>query len=494
MVEQSAPDEEAAASDNERRSVKSQKSLTPAIGDLSFCTFTFFLLILFGFALFTDIVLCSVSIRADSAEDDGSIRFSFGPAVKALNYVWIIGQVALLLDLLVTYYRYFRPAGRPNLRRRISGSSDFEQPMCWTGVSKLFRVDLLPRGFLLLLSILLPLNALFFYKGLGYPVYIRSELAQHGDHRAFGSEVSAWESSGNVKLDIYQRTVLSFAGTNLTTPLQIQSNVCYAPDSAEFQILGFFQSESMPKQAYCETLLGTLMVGWRKEIAPGSAWQHDEDVWDESFEFSLRLFSSLAGVIADQSDGHAGFWFLKDMTDVFDMFLMTSADVEQMHEGRPLLTAWHGVSGTEYEYHDLVCTAMWIGTCVVMLRALAIIGFQPIVRTLSYCCSCCATVEKTEARRVVDATLSMFFIEIPFLMLRWIAWWQYGVPVSVMAVKNVFGIYEDLHILGLVGGFSPQEMKPRICRGCLKRKKKSDESEKSPEPPEGAEPERPSSV
>jgi len=53
---------------------------------------------------------------------------------------------------------------------------------------------------------------------------------------------------------------------------------CYEPNSGEFKILEKILDDR-PKQAYCESTLGTLAVealGW------------DDDAWEESFEFSLR--------------------------------------------------------------------------------------------------------------------------------------------------------------------------------------------------------------
>merc|ERR1711862_235197 len=99
---------------------------------------------------------------------------------------------------------------------------------------------------------------------------------------------------------------------------------------------------------------------------------------------------------------------------------------------------------------------------VVILRALAVVGFQPFV----FAARCCGLKGNSEGevRSVVDGLLSMLFIEIPFLNLRWIAWRYYGVPVSVMGVKNILGIYEDLHRLGIVRGYGAENRKPRGLR------------------------------
>merc|ERR1719219_385527 len=103
------------------------------------------------------------------------------------------------------------------------------------------------------------------------------------------------------------------------------------------------------------------------------------------------------------------------------------------------------------------------------MRAFAVIGFTPFVHFLRL--SGC-TVPDQELRRPIDAFFSMLFIEIPFLSLRWIAWWQYGVPVSVMAVKNILGIYEDLFFLGIMQGFGGH--KARGIRLCCAKKADAD--------------------
>jgi len=262
--------------------------------------------------------------------------------------------------------------------------------------------------------------------------------------------------------------------------LFITSRECYNATSPEYRLLGLLRSngdgeaEDHPKQAYCEALIGTMMAGSFAE--PSSVneitWQQDEDKWDEAFEFALRLFSSLAGVVADQQEGVntiislMGLSFLKDMTDVFDMFMLTFADVEQMHEGRPLLNFNHGLPGYKWSFHELVQAWIWMGVIVVLLRALAVIGFTPIVYIFRRC-GC--TVPDEELRRPIDAFFSMCFIEIPYLSLRWIAWYRYGVPVSVMAVKNILGIYEDLFFIGIVQGFGGAKKARGIRLLCAKK-------------------------
>merc|ERR1712137_864394 len=238
----------------------------------------------------------------------------------------------------------------------------------------------------------------------------------------------------------------------------------------------------------------------------GGSFISNDDKWNEAFEFSTRLFSSLAGVVADAIQetsryqhqfetkyhgrllGGMGFWFMKDMTDVYDMFMLTFADTTQMNEGRPVLI------GTidRVSYHTIVYTFIWIGYCVVLLRALALVGGEPISFCLEKCC------DPAKVRVRVDATLSLCFIEIPYLFLRWFAWYYYGLPVSVMAVKNVLGIIDDLRYLHIIRGLQGNQTSVGtpcidrvLCCCCVmhrrlsrKRNPKADHSEEVPHVPQ----------
>lgn len=232
----------------------------------------------------------------------------------------------------------------------------------------------------------------------------------------------------------------------------VTNTECYKYQSAEFRILSMLSGEDLPKQAYCESLIGTMLSDWRKERS-SAEWQHDEDIWEEAFQFSTRVFGSLAGVVADQTNDQTSNWFLRDMTDVFDMYMMAFVDVDQMHEGRPLLEGSHGLFGSQFlrrSYHVIVALWLWVGYLTVCFRALSIVGWRPLVRAIRYFGS---TADPDQLSVVVDATLALLFIELPFLICRYIAWYRYGVPVSIMGVKNLFGIFEYLYALGLIRGF-----------------------------------------
>lgn len=331
-----------------------------------------------------------------------------------------------------------------------------------------------------MLALLLPLNALFFYNGLGRPVYTPSRLKDYNVTELI--KPGNWPVGSGLAVNINTWEVLKLNGTathSFDPPLFVTGQQCYPATSAEYALLGRLHavgnvSEDFPRQAYCDSLLGTMMAdSFAAPTTPNKkTWDQDADKWDEAFEFCVRLFSSLAGVVADQSEGvntmmsMVGLSFLKDMTDVFDMFMLTFADVNQMHEGRPLLRKNYGLAGYEWSFHDLIEAWIGLGVCVVLLRALAIIGFTPFAKILR---RACCPLSEAELRKSIDSFFSIMFIDLPYFTLRWTSWWHYGLPVSVMAVKNVLGIYESLYFLGIVQGFGSNEPRGvRLC--CLRRR------------------------
>jgi len=392
------------------------------------------------------------------------LEFPMLPVI--LNYCWIVFQLVVFGDLLVSYCRHYLRRKKGSARLEVRGSK-FLQPRCWTCCAQCLRIELTPRSYLILLAVVLPVNALFFYEDLGRPLCTPSRLEAY-DITGF---LANWPSGGGLQINPATWAMSSLSGKAFDPPMRISTKECYSYGSPEFQILAKLQAEVLPKQAYCESLLGSMMVDWRKENS-GNEWQHDEDIWDEAFEFSLRLFSSLAGIVADGVSGWgSNFWFLKDMTDLFDMYFLTNADVEQMHEGRPLLAKNHLIGGYSQSYHSWVYGSIWLAFFTIFARALSAVGFQPHVWLAQRWGS---SAEPEQLRSAVDAFCSLFFIELPFFLLRWLAWRHYGLPVSIMAVKNVLGVYEDLYMLGILRGFAIDDGKPRgfqlCCRCCTRRR------------------------
>jgi hypothetical protein len=456
-------DDGASASDSRRwRNLKQQVSRAfPSVGDVPFVPFATFLLVLFGFACFTDVVLVSVTVRARMRDCPLPL------AVEALNYLWLLLQLFIFVDIMVSYRRSYRQRARDVVSTPRIGDSDFFQPKCWTCASHV-GLELDPRSYLLWLALLLPLNALLFYGEIAKPVFHYGQPWMDNQesrllHHNVTELLENWPEGGGLKVDPMTGGITMLEGASFDPPLIVNSRSCYATDSGEFQVLGRLQGEDFPKQAYCETFIGTLMVDGASEF--NKPWMTKEDRWDESFDFSLRLFSSLAGLIADQMltplGGKMGFRFLRDMTDVYDMYMLSFADVVQLHEGRPLLTrADFSVYAYKQSFHMQVAICLGLGVSVVLLRALTVSGVQPFIWVLRKL-GCRAGDE--ELRSAIDSALSLLFVEAPFLVLRFLASWNYGVPVSVMAVKNSLGIVEDLYYLGFADCVLGKSARRRGC-------------------------------
>mmetsp|Transcript_135263 Transcript_135263/g.246642 ORF Transcript_135263/g.246642 Transcript_135263/m.246642 type:complete len:120 (+) Transcript_135263:3-362(+) len=86
----------------------------------------------------------------------------------------------------------------------------------------------------------------------------------------------------------------------------------------------------------------------------------------------------------------------------------------------------------------------------MVVRALSLVGYTPMSNLVARCGS---PAPKSEIRVFTIALGSLLFIEVPFLTMRWIGWYTYGIPVSVLAVKNIFHIYAELQLIGVFRGF-----------------------------------------
>jgi len=132
------------------------------------------------------------------------------------------------------------------------------------------------------------------------------------------------------------------------------------------------------------------------------------------------------------------------MTDLFDMYFFSFADIAQLPEGRPLVSRMYGA----------IQWVLGLAYISMFLRALANMGFTPVSNLLLAVDYLLATrytegMRKEDITKKVQAGSSLVFIEIPFIIIRAVAWYAYGVPVSVLAVKNVLGIYADLRTFNM---------------------------------------------
>jgi len=316
-----------------------------------------------------------------------------------------------------------------------------------------------------MLSICLPINILCVYLAVGAPVYSASSFSEspyfNANYNIDELLGPGWPRSGGLEVDVARRSVTFINGLE-ATPVILSSQACYRPNDPEYRILAKILNETWLKQAGCESVLGKMLAEWHKERKGTTGWQRGDDFWVEIFDFTVRLFGALAGLVANRAASQMGGGFLEDMLDIFDMYMLTFADVDQLREGRPLLSG--GLNGIHY--HKKIHCFILLAYSTMIMRALAIVGFKPISSIIAKALvKCGISFPTSELHSMMVAVQSLSFVEIPFLWMRWSIWNRYGVRVSVLAVKNLFGIYLDLVTLGLLHGIG-ESQGPRGFRYC----------------------------
>jgi len=440
--------------------------ITDSKDRMTFTAFTGLLGCLFIFTSGTNVMLMVTVNEVESSKGDFREGISFPFLVWLVQPAWLLFQAVVFLDALGSYLvlasgrfcsgldRHFRCGClplEPGERKAADfiGSSNLRRPWLWRALDRRLGVELTPRRYLLVLALLLPMNVLVFYRNIGAPAFTSSRLV--------GLDVAPllrapWPQVGVVRvgslaLDM-QTWILTSEDGSIDPPLNITSRECYHPDDPEYAMFTRLHGVDAGKQAHCESVLGTMLVrrmGW------------DDDMWEETFGFVVRLFGAFAGVIADQMLGREGCGFLEDMTDIFDMYLLSFADVVQMHEGRPMLGSRSPIA---ISFHDCVPIVLVTAYVAMILRALAIFGYMPIARMLVRLGHPAGKAGDSGLARLqlsVGAASSLLLIELPFLSLRGMALFNYKVPVSVLAVKNLLHAYHELRILKIFDGFAEAE-------------------------------------
>jgi len=243
----------------------------PSVGEVPFTTFMVYSMILFAFTAFTDTILVTVAVRATRNK-----HFDFSMWVMVLNGIWIFFQIVLFADLFYVFFRYYRPRPKDDDKPKI-GESRVRMPKTWYCLMHFLQADMNPRSYLLMLSLLLPLNALMFYNGLGSPVYTPSRLEEAGYYNITELvEPAQWPTGSGLRVDVSTWEVFTWNGTaaqEFTPTFFITSRECYTATSPEYRLLGLLrvkgggEAENHPKQAYCEALIGTMMAGSFEEPA-----------------------------------------------------------------------------------------------------------------------------------------------------------------------------------------------------------------------------------
>lgn len=317
----------------------------------------------------------------------------------------------------------------------VEGSAQETAAEARTASTNTHEIDF--RKYMLILAVILPLNSLFLFTQVGAPVFEPSVLE---DVASIGPLLEAvknstssdlFVSAGNLLLNMKTQEVRNMSNNATITKISGQS--CYQPGTPEFKLLGSLQGEDMPKQASCESMLGS-------SLAESLGFITDSDNrWEEIYDFSCRVFITVGGLVGERLiEGSAG-GLLVDLTDSFDMLMLSFQNVVQLNDGLNQLEGFLQVV-------DFVVFTNYLGLIFRCFHSLDI--GHSIVRP----CFKCSGLEhfimgprgynEQDAKKVVGASMSFIF-ELSFLSIRLLAFCFFEVPMSVLAMKNLFGIYDD---------------------------------------------------
>lgn len=135
--------------------------------------------------------------------------------------------------------------------------------------------------------------------------------------------------------------------------------------------------------------------------------------WDgrslEIFEFGLRGNALIAGLAADMALGGGSGDFTGDISDVFDLFIMGTANADLLEDGKRAFSK---------EFCSWTETILWLTYTSLFIRLfnIPLQGPKYIPLGLSLC------------------------QEVSFMILRGIAWYYFHQPVSVLFLKNIVSI------------------------------------------------------
>eukprot|EP00404_Azadinium_spinosum_P020879 CAMPEP_0180486298 /NCGR_PEP_ID=MMETSP1036_2-20121128/36924_1 /TAXON_ID=632150 /ORGANISM="Azadinium spinosum, Strain 3D9" /LENGTH=401 /DNA_ID=CAMNT_0022494249 /DNA_START=192 /DNA_END=1397 /DNA_ORIENTATION=- len=282
--------------------------------------------------------------------------------------------------------------------------------------------------YVLVLSLLLPAIVLFMYSGIGQPVWTEGQLNGY-DIDALLADGN-WPQAGGLSVDTVSWIV---TGTGVGDNLQVSiwSHECYKPHSAEFRLLEKLRGfDERPKQSYCVSALGQIVT---------TVWGWDDDFWEEVFEFSMRVFAALAGFIANSAIEADSGGFMEDLSDIYDMYMFTFVDKEQLIAGRVTLRE----AGSR-SLHTLIETFLYLSYFSMILRVYLCLAWKSQNDPMSYLARKTSSgLDKENFRNIIDSSLSLLFVEIPFLTIRLYALYKFRIPVSILAVKNIFELFRD---------------------------------------------------
>jgi len=247
------------------------------------------------------------------------------------------------------------------------------------------------KGLLVLMALMLPFNSMWFYNYAGSPALIAGKCMYYK---------KGVSPNGAVVLKI-------------SAPGEVWPPEHFVDATVT----------KIPTQAACNSVLSTEFEG-----VGGLEGRR----WEEFHELALRLFGFAGGVIADLTFNTLSGGFAADITDAIDLYLLSYKNVNLMIKGNLALSPTSfAVYDTELTFNEIVMLTIIIAYFLIFLRV--VVGHK----TLS------VFSHSFHVGHACGVLLSLFQ-EVAFMIIRLYACIKYGIPVSVLILKNIVGVVLDL--------------------------------------------------
>lgn len=348
-----------------------------------------------GLGMFTDSVTSAIAFEANS---------TVPPWLRYFNVVWVSGSLITLggiFVLMITRHQKLKTQRASDLALRPSIFAAAQVKVEGTQHERNIAY------WIVLAALVLPFNCIWFYSYLGAPV--------------LGPEGPCW---------YYQ------AGPNGTLMVSAPGEVYPPTRMLPTDIIG-----DPPAQPDCESVLNTYLDG-----VLGSSG----DRWEEGYDFALRLFGFTAGAVADSMLGGLSGGFMEDLSDVYDLFMMSFEKIGLMKEGKPHLyigslhTDAHGEVENETLDHvpDDCQSVRQVNFDDIVSYTLIIVYLFMFARVLMG-----QHLMDDGEYEVIAMRISLamsLFQEISFLGLRLYAWYFHEIPMSILMLKNMVSIWSEI--------------------------------------------------
>jgi len=297
--------------------------------------------------------------------------------VKTLNIAWVSGFAVWLSIVGAACFCYScwisrcsRCCGVDNANR----CSRFLSHFLLTAYGADGKVTV-PVNTLVLVALILPFNTLWFYKYTGNPV--------------LSEDCILYKEVGG--------TIMQNAVGELFPPVSWID----AP----------FDKDSIPAQPGCSSVVGTLA---------GDYFGFNDDRYEELYELEIRFFGFIIGAFAETCYSIASLSgnFMADLTDIYDLFVMSFASTNLMKEGKlPFCTQ---------SLDTVIFTSLLVAYCLIVLRFVIPLKFKDW--------KVCGRFNMSDP--IIGSFLSLCQ-EVMFFTVRIWAWGVFEVPISILMLKNI---------------------------------------------------------